>query len=61
MLDDGKLGKITSVYVVYNIYHPEEVRFLWLALTLTVVRPLVALRSGHIISSGGVSRTVQDY
>eukprot|EP01043_Picozoa_sp_COSAG02_P038293 COSAG02_NODE_2942_length_7692_cov_3.853154_7_plen_38_part_00 len=28
MLDDGKLGKITSVYVVYNIYHPEEVRFL---------------------------------
>lgn len=28
MLDDGKLGKITSVYVVYNIYHPEEVRSL---------------------------------
>jgi hypothetical protein len=25
MLSDGKLGKITSVYVVYNIHHPEDV------------------------------------
>ena len=25
LIDSGKLGKVTSVYVLYNIHHPEEV------------------------------------